>query len=161
MDPTRSGLSEAELLALATASGRDAADLAAELEKRPWAIHDLLSDPDLVRSVLEPTDLDPCESAFVFFAVMTRAVANDLLDRSFVHDWVGPSFRLPVFDVEPLQEFVAAPHRVLISSCRIKTARWVTSPWGLSRRLTMKQARLLWGVSSAGMRIASPMENLN
>ena len=113
MDPTPSGLSESELTSLAAATGRDAECLAAELEKRPWAIHDLLSDPALVKSVLTPDDLDPCESAFVFFAVMTRAVANDLLDRSFVHDWAGPSFRLPVFDVEPLQEFVAAPHRVL------------------------------------------------
>lgn len=62
MDSTRSGLSEAELTSVAVAVGREPVDLAAELEKRPWAIHDLLSDPDLVTSVLCADELDPVDS---------------------------------------------------------------------------------------------------
>ena len=113
MNPASSGLSEAEITALAEAADRDPLSLAVELSQRPWALHDLLSEPQVVASILEVDDLDPVESPFVFFAVMTRAAANNLLASSYVYDWAGPQFRLPVFDVEPLQEFVAAPGRVL------------------------------------------------
>ena len=106
-------LTEPELTALAAACGRDADDLALELARRPWAVHDLLSEPCLVEAVVDGDELQVVASPFVFFAVMTRLAADDLLTSSFVNDWVGPRTRLPVFDVEPVQEFVAAPGRVL------------------------------------------------
>ena len=126
MSDSRIGLSDHELSSLAAASGVDRDELAADLRRRPWSIHDLLSDPDLVRSVREPVSLTDATSPFVFFAVLTRLAADDLLSSSYVNDWVGPRSRLPVFDVEPVQEFVAAPGRVLF------VARLLTSMvgWG-------------------------------
>lgn len=140
MDPAPGGLNEAEITALAIASGRDPLSLATELCQRPWAIHDVLSDPRIVASILDTNDLDPVESPFVFFAVMTRAAANDLLARSFVYDWAGPRFRLPVSDVEPLQEFVAAPDRVLF------TARLLTSLAGPERHTRPAEANDPWAL---------------
>ena len=106
-------LTGTEITELATACGREVEDLAIELARRPWALHDLLSEPDLIESVVESDELQACSSPFVFFAVMTRLAADHLLTSSYVNDWVGPRTRLPVFDVEPVQEFVAAPGRVL------------------------------------------------
>ncbi|MDW3220537.1 MAG: hypothetical protein R8F63_18160 [Acidimicrobiales bacterium] len=107
------GLTETEITSLAAACDRDADDLAAELARRPWAIHDLLTDPELVASVLEAETLADAPAPFVLFAVMARVAADDLLASTYVNDWIGPRSRLPVFDVEPVQEFVAAPGRVL------------------------------------------------
>lgn len=107
------GLTETEMSSLAHACGRDTEDLAAELGRRPWAIHDVLTEPGLVETVLEADSLDDAPAPFVLFAVMTRVAADDLLTSSYVNDWIGPRSRLPVFDVEPVQEFVAAPGRVL------------------------------------------------
>ncbi len=109
----RIGLSDEELSSLAVASGRSVEDLGSELARRPWAVHDILSDPDTVCAVLEPDSLADTASPFLFFAVLTRLAADDLLASTYVNDWVGPRSRLPVFDVEPLQEFVYAPGRVL------------------------------------------------
>ena len=106
-------LTGTEIAELAAACGRDIEDLTLELARRPWALHDLLSEPELIESVAGSDELEVCASPFVFFAVMTRLAADHLLTSSYVNDWVGPRTRLPVFDVEPVQEFVAAPGRVL------------------------------------------------
>ncbi|MEM9203954.1 MAG: hypothetical protein AAGC53_20115 [Actinomycetota bacterium] len=106
-------LTGTEVTDLAAACGYDADELAAELARRPWALHDVLSEPDLVDSTVGGDDFSPVTSPFVFFAVVTRLAADNLLTSSYVNDWVGPRTRLPVFDVEPVQEFVAAPGRVL------------------------------------------------
>ena len=113
MASTQLGLTAAELASLAAACGEDADELGGELARRPWAIHDLLSDPELVESVLESESVADVPSPFVLFAVLTRLAADDLLTSSYVNDWIGPRSRLPVFDIEPVQEFVAAPGRVL------------------------------------------------
>lgn len=121
-------LTETEMTALAAACDRDPDDLATALARRPWALHDLLSEPELIGSVLEVDDLAPVPSPFVFFAVMTRLAADHLLTATYVNDWIGPRTRLPVFDVEPVQEFVAAPGRVLFMA-RLLTS--MVQPVGL------------------------------
>lgn len=113
MASARIGLSDDELTGLARVSGRDPSILADELAARPWALHDLLADPRTVDSVLHPESVFDTISPFIVFGVLTRLAADDLLDSTYVNDWVGPRSRLPVFDVEPLQEFVEAPGRVL------------------------------------------------
>lgn len=113
MASARIGLSDDELASLARVSGRDPVALAEDLANRPWSIHDVLADPRTVASVLEPDSVFEPTSPFVLFAVLTRLAADELHDANFVNDWVGPRSRLPVFDVEPLQEFVEAPARVL------------------------------------------------
>ena len=107
------GLTATELKSLASLAERDPDALHRELTLRPWALHDLLSEPDLVNAVLEPQSIADSPSAFALFAVLVRKAADELLQGSHVNDWMGPGSRLPVFDVEPLREFVGAPGRVL------------------------------------------------
>ena len=107
------GLSERDLRTLAAITAGDAEELAENLRLRPWAIHDLLSDEDVVAGVMgrhaHPANL---VSPFLLFAVMINSAAAELRTATFVNDWTGPRSRLPVFDVEPLQEFIEDPGRV-------------------------------------------------
>lgn len=107
------GLTDSELKSLAVLSERDADELGAELSHRPWALQDILSEPDLVEAVLEPSSLLKTPDPFALFAVLVRLSADELLHSSYVNDWTGPGTRLPLFDVAPVQEFVCAPGRVL------------------------------------------------
>lgn len=134
------GVTESELQSLARVSGHDIEALRAKLSQRPWAIHDLLSEPDVVRAVLEPTSLLDTPSPFALFAVLVRRAADELLQSNYVNDWIGPKSRLPVFDVAPVQEFVCAPGRLLFVA-RLLTSMVVpttmpapvptTDPWEL------------------------------
>ena len=107
------GLSGRDLRTLAAITGGDADQLAEDLQRRPWAIHDLLSDPAVFDGVMgrhaHPANL---VSPYLLFAVMIHAAAAELRTATFVNDWTGPRCRLPVFDVEPLQEFVEDPGRM-------------------------------------------------
>lgn len=106
------GLSGRDLRTLAAITGGDADQLAEDLQQRPWAIHDLLSDPDVFEGVMgrqaHPANL---VSPFLLFAAMVHAAAAELRSATFVNDWTGPQSRLPVFDVAPLQEFIEDPGR--------------------------------------------------
>lgn len=107
------GLSGRDLRTLAAITSGDADKLAEDLQLRPWAIHDLLSDPDVFEGVMgrqaHPANL---VSPFLLFAVMIHTAAAELRTATFVNDWIGPRSRLPVFDVEPLQEFMEDPGRM-------------------------------------------------
>ena len=107
------GLSERDLRTLAAITGGEAEQLAEDLAARPWAIHDLLADEGVGDGVMgrqaHPANL---VSPFLLFAVMVHRAAADLRTATFVNDWTGPKSRLPVFDVAPLQEFLAAPDRM-------------------------------------------------
>lgn len=136
----RLGLSADELTGLARVADRDPAILADVLRRRPWAIHDILAEPAVVEAVLDPPNLTDAVTPFVFFAVVARRAADDLVDQAWVNDWVGPRERLPVFDVEPLREFSMAPGRLLfvarlLSSMVVPTCAALpvatTDPWEL------------------------------
>ena len=107
------GLSGRDLRTLAAITAGDADQLAEDLRHRPWAIHDLLSDPAVFEGVMgrqaHPANL---VSPFLLFAVMVHSAAAELRTATFVNDWTGPRSRLPVFDVEPLQEFIEDPGRI-------------------------------------------------
>jgi hypothetical protein len=107
------GLSGRDLRTLATITADDPDQLAEELQHRPWAIHDLLSDADVLEGVMgrqaHPANL---VSPFLLFAVMVHATATELRGASFVNEWTGPRSRLPVFDVAPLCEFIEDPGRM-------------------------------------------------
>ena len=45
--------------------------------------------------------------------MFARLAADELTESNYVHEWVGPRNRLPVFDVDPLHEFTASPARVV------------------------------------------------
>ena len=107
------GLSERDLRTLAAITAGDADELTEDLRLRPWAIHDLLADEDVVAGVMGRQAHPSCVvSPFLLFAVMVHSAAAELRTATFVNDWTGPKSRLPVFDVEPLQEFIEDPGRV-------------------------------------------------
>lgn len=135
-------LTNEELDGLARLCGRAADELRGELRQRPWALHDLLAERRVVDAVFasEPESLFDTPSPFVLFAVAARQAANDLLTGTHVNDWVGPRSRLPVFDVEALQEFVIAPGRVLfvarlltsmVAPARLAVPIPTNDPWEL------------------------------
>lgn len=133
-------LTDDELQSLAVVCGRDLDDLASTLGARPWAIHDILAEPETIDAVLHPESLIDATSPFVLFAVLTRLAADELLGSTHVNDWIGPGTRLPVFDVEPLQEFVIAPGRVIfvarllasmVAPAPVGVPVAVTDPWEL------------------------------
>lgn len=99
-------LTERDLATLGAIVGSDPVELAEELRRRPWSVHDLLSRSDVFEAVLDrsahPADV---VSPFLLFAVLLHQVAAELRDATFVNDWSGPRSRLPVFDVDPLREF--------------------------------------------------------
>ena len=110
----RTGLTEAELTVLAGVVGRDVDELGADLRRRPWLLHELLGAPATVEAVYETDSIGGAATCpFLMFAVLARLAADELHDAAFVNDWVGPRCRLPVFDVESLHEFAAAPARVV------------------------------------------------
>lgn len=107
------GLTANDLGTLAGIAGTDPAGLSADLRRRPWAIHDLLSNPAVYDQTLDPRgDLSRTASPFLLFAILAHRAAGDLREATYVNDWSGPRSRLPVFDVAPLQEFVEDPGRL-------------------------------------------------
>lgn len=88
-------------------------ELRAELRRRPWMLADLLTQREATAAVLDGSDLDNTPSPYLFFAATAYQAASDLADATHVNDWIGPKQRIPVFDVEPLQEFARDPSRVL------------------------------------------------
>lgn len=100
-------LNDRDVATLAAIVGADPVELSADLRRRPWSIHDLLSRDDVFDTVLDRS-AHPAQvvSPFLLFAVLVHRVAGELREATFVNDWSGPRTRLPVFDVEPLREFV-------------------------------------------------------
>ncbi len=110
----RLGLSDNDIDMLATALDEDAAVVRADLEQRPWSLLDVLEHPAVVEALLEPTaGLTLETSSYLFFAVLTQQASVDLRSTHVVNEWTGPGKRLPVFDVDPLREFIEAPGRVI------------------------------------------------
>jgi len=104
--------SQADFEMLAAVDGRSPDQLRVELGHRPWLIHELLSDPDLLGRLLDPDSSIELITPFFLFSVLAHRAAAELRDLEYVNDWWGPSQRLPVFDVDPLREFVSESNRV-------------------------------------------------
>ena len=105
---------ESDLCALAEIIERDVGELRDELARRPWHLHDLLSEPETAEAVLGSDD-GPVVfvSPLLYFAVVVHHSAAELSSATWVAEWTGPSLRLPVFDVGPLLEFTRRPTRLL------------------------------------------------
>src|SRR5579872_67118 len=80
-------------------------------------------------------------SPFMIFAVLISRAHADLKDASFVDEWLGPSRRVPVFEVASLHDFSAdMAHQlflaeVLASYTRVASGTyWVHTPRGWQRR---------------------------
>jgi hypothetical protein len=107
-------LSDHDLEVLATARpdlGR-AADAAATLRAQPVLVLDLITSPKTAAHVFDPTpEQGPPVSPFLVFAVATERVAVEIAGASYVDEWMGPRRRAPVFDVDPLREFLSVAER--------------------------------------------------
>jgi hypothetical protein len=86
------------------------------LVRSPDRIESALEDPRLSQRLFEGAengDVLVHVSLFLVFAAMIHRTAADLSDAVSVSEWLGPHERLPVFDVEGLRSFLAAPERRL------------------------------------------------
>ncbi len=103
-----------DVATLAGIAGYGSADeLRASVRLRPWIMDDLLEEDEVFAAVMDRHD-HPANvvSPSLLFAVLAHRVAKELRTADYVHDWAGPRWRLPVFDVEPLHEFLADPGRL-------------------------------------------------
>lgn len=105
-------LSGTDIVRLAAIIGVEPASLASDLRRRPWSVNDVLSDPRVFETIFARNDHPSIGvSPFLLFAVLVHRVATELRQATYVNEWTGPRSRLPVFDVEPLQEFLEHPGR--------------------------------------------------
>jgi hypothetical protein len=107
-------LSQRDIETLAAVTDVTVEALSADLRRRPWAIHDLLEQPDVLDAVLD-RHVHPAQlvSPFLLFSVLTHAAAAELREATYVSDWAGSRIRLPVFDIEPIHEFLEDAGRLL------------------------------------------------
>lgn len=101
-------LSQQDILVLAETAGLGSSELERLLGERPGVIDDLLASPRLYDKIFGAPDevLDPGVSTFLTFGTLVNRSAHDLQAMSHVAEWSGPGKRLPVFDVEPMREFL-------------------------------------------------------
>lgn len=101
-------LSEGDLEVLARVAGTRTSSLKQRIHDRPEVLDEVLANRRLFDEVFEPGhDLcDPGVSTFLAFAVVVNRSALELQHTHYVPEWSGPGRRLPVFDVEPLREFI-------------------------------------------------------
>jgi hypothetical protein len=89
----------------------------------------------------DPAGLATPVSPFLIFAVALHRAAAELAERAYTAEWVGPSRRIPVFDVDVLRDFVSDPMRrlflveLLASYTHVSSgAVWERTPRGWRRR---------------------------
>jgi hypothetical protein len=123
------GLTERDVGTLAAIIAAEPSELAAELRRRPWWIHDLLARPEVFDKVLDrhahPADV---VSPFLLFSVLLHKTAEDLREATYVNEWIGPRSRMPLFDVEPLREFVKDPGRTSFLAALLSSFAMPESP---------------------------------
>lgn len=130
-----------ELLGRAAGAGGEAAR--AHFREHPRTLDELLGSPALYEAIFEPRQpgLGPTVTPFLAFGVLVNRAARELRTARYVTEWTGPGSRLPVFDVEPLRQFLDDPVRrfflIEFLSSFIKVASgsfWVRTRRGYRRR---------------------------
>ncbi len=134
-------LSDRDLTVLAQAGGErggDAAALAARLRLQPERIDDLLGRPEVFAALFGSTQQDPLlvVAPFLAISVLLARTASVLEEVAYVPEWVGSRQRVPVFEVEPLREFLAGPLRRIFLADLLASYTHVASGalWVKSRR---------------------------
>jgi hypothetical protein len=100
-----------ELLAGRLGTGADPVSF---LRERPERLEELLGGDRLYEAVFAPAgDGEPLlhASPFLVFSVCVHRAARELRSLTYVSEWLGPGRSAPLFDVEQLRAFMAAPHR--------------------------------------------------
>ena len=110
----------------------------ARLRSEPGHIERLLARPEVFASLFEEPQEDPVVVAgpFVAFAVLVAHAPVLLEGLAYVPEPAGRRQRVPVFEVEPLREFVADPLRRLFLADLLASYTHVASGalWVKSRR---------------------------
>jgi len=133
-------LSDADLALLAEAAGEPGSmtERAARLRERPAGIEALLARPDVFAALFGDDGEDPIVAVgpFVAFAVLLAQAPAIFASLSFVPERVGRRSTVPVFEIEPLREFVADPLRRLFLADLLASYTHVASGalWVKSRR---------------------------
>jgi hypothetical protein len=133
-------LSDRDLALLAEAAGEPGSveRRVARLRERPAAIEALLARPDLFATLFEGVGEDPIVAVgpFLAFAVLLAHAPALLAGLRFVPERVGRRSTVPVFEVDPLREFVADPLRRLFLADLLASYTHVASGalWVKSRR---------------------------
>ena len=137
-------LSDPDLRLVAAAAGIGGAeDGVARLRERPALLEEALAQPAVYDALLKASPGDPLVlmSPFLVFALMVNRASGDLSELSFVHEWVAPGQRIPVFDVAALREFAApSSHRLFLAELLASYTHLSSgSVWVRSRRGWRKQ----------------------
>jgi hypothetical protein len=142
-------LSDRDLAVLAAAAGDAGSDAgsdagargtrrAARLRDEPGHIDGLLARPEVFDALFGPHREDPLlvVGPFVAFAVLLAHAPTVLAGRAFVQERIGSRHSVPLFEVEPLREFVADPLRRLFLADLLASYTHVASGalWVKSRR---------------------------
>lgn len=118
-------------------------DGVARLRAEPARIQELMGRSEVFDALFAPWAEHPLvmASPFLVFCVLLAGTQRDLETRPFVHEWVGPRHRIPVFDTESLRKFLDDPLRrvfladVLASYTHVASGVvWVRDRRGWSRR---------------------------
>jgi hypothetical protein len=133
-------LSDNDLALLAGAAGEQGSrtQRAARLRERPERIDQVLALPEVFGALFEKSQEDPLVVAgpFVAFAVMLAQAPSVLQGLAFVPERIGGRRSVPVFEVDPLREFVGDPLRRLFLADLLASYTHVASGalWVRSRR---------------------------
>ncbi len=138
-------LSSADLGLLARLAGveQDSGQMRAWLLGQPQTLDDLLASPALYESLFSGGQFDPGSriSPFLVFGALIHRAAADLDQVAYVAEWIGPSQRLPILDVDSLRELVGAAQRrfflteLLTSFTKVASgSTWVRTQRGYRRR---------------------------
>lgn len=105
-------LSEQDLELIARQAGRrdEPKALRAVLRDHPAIIEDALASPELFSAIFNENseEISPGVTPFLVFGALVHQTARDLDTASYVPEWTGPGRRLPVFDVNPLRDFLSS-----------------------------------------------------
>lgn len=136
-------LNDADLALLAAAEGDSVDGLLSRLRAEPGLLEGILSRPALYEMLFGPGPEEALlrASAFLAFAVLVHRAAQDLTHAPFVHEWIAPGRRVPMFEVLPLQDFASDLSRrlflaeLLASYTHVASgSMWVHTARGWHRR---------------------------
>jgi len=100
-------LTERDLELLVSAGG-GRAETVERLRAEPARIEELIGRSEVYDALFAPWSEHPfaVASPFLVFSVLLAGARRELGARSFVHEWIGPRQRVPVFDAGGLLSFL-------------------------------------------------------
>lgn len=138
------GDGDLDLMARVAGARLEASELRTWFRAEPNRISKALTAPELYEELFGDTSDRVFElgvTPFFTFVVLVNQTVRDLGVANYVPEWVGAGQRLPVFDVESLQDFIQEPGRryfvaaFLSSFTRVASGSvWVRTHRGLRRR---------------------------